>query len=237
VNPTSTVLKWLRQRKHRLLLVAIVFALLMQPIAAGNLEFGGYFVMLVVFLTVFERRFEQVIAVALGVPALITNMLGQFGSEGWRHFNLIAYHGLLLLFISFAVATILLDIFSSTRIQLDHVIGAFCGFILAALAWGNLYLLIYLIDPDSFHIEPRHDAYINDLQMRRFLFDHLSFASLTTLDHDGVTPVAPFVRTLQWFEALFGQFYFAVFIGQLVGLTMVGTKPAKNDTPPSRIHP
>lgn len=232
---TSNILKWLRQRKHRLLLGAIVLALLVQPIAAGRLEVGGYLVMLAIFLTVFERRGEQLVAVAIGIPAIATNMLGQFGSEGWRHFNLVAYHGLLLAFTSFAVATILLDIFRCTRIQLDHVIGAFSGFILAALAWGNLYLLIYLISPEAFHIEERHNAQITDVQMRRFLFDHLSFASLTTLDHDGITPIAPFVRTLQWFEALFGQFYFAVFIGQLVGLTMVGTKPPSD--PPPRIHP
>lgn len=235
MNPTSSALKWLRQRKHRLLLVALFLALIIQPMAAGNLEFGGYTVLLVIFLTVFERRSEQVIALLLGIPAIATNMLGQVGSEGWRHFNLLAYHSLVLSFMAFAVVTILIDIFRSTRIQLDHVIGAFSGFILAALAWGNLYLLIYLISPEAFLVEPRHDTAINDVQMRRFLFNHLSFASLTTLDHDGVTPVAPFVRTLQWFEALFGQFYFAVFIGQLVGLTMVGAKPAKSDSP--RIHP
>lgn len=237
MNVTSNILKWLRQRKHRLLLVTLFLGLLVQPIAAGNVEFGGYVVLLVVFLTIFERRVEQIVAVLLGVPAIATNMLGQFGSEGWRHFNLLAYHSLVLSFMAFAVVTILIDIFSSTRIQLDHVIGAFSGFILAALAWGNLYLLIYLIAPESFRVEERHLAQVNDVQLRRFLFDHLSFASLTPLDHDGVTPVAPFVRTLQWFEALFGQFYFAVFIGQLVGLTMVGAKPVKDENAPGRIHP
>jgi hypothetical protein len=234
VNLTTT-LKWLRQRKHRLLLVALLLSMLMQPIATANVEVVAYFVLLAIFLTVFEKRIEQIIAVALVVPGIATNILGQFGSEGWRHFNLLAYHSLVILFLGFAVVTVLLDIFRSTRIQLDHVIGAFSGFILAALAWGNLYLLIYLIAPDSFRIEDHHADHIDDVRLRRFLFDHLSFASLTTLDHDGITPVAPFVRTLQWFEALFGQFYFAVFIGQLVGLTMVGAKPAKSDPP--RIHP
>ena len=229
-------MKWLRQRKHRLLLAALVLALLLQPVATANIEIVGYFVLLAVFLTVFERRNEQLIAVALALPAITFNLLGQFGTDAWRHFNLLAYHSLVLLFMAFAVATILLDIFGSTRIQLDHVIGAFSGFILAALAWGNLYLLIYLIAPEAFRVEPTHLDQLRDQQMRRFLFDHLSFASLTTLDHDGLTPLAPFVRTLQWFEALFGQFYFAVFIGQLVGLTMVGTKPADNEKA-GRIHP
>lgn len=231
----TTTVKWLRQRKHRLLLVALLLSMLLQPIATANVEVVAYFALMAIFLTVFEKRIEQVIAVALMVPGITTNILGQFGSEGWRHFNLLAYHSLVILFLGFAVVTVLLDIFRSTRIQLDHVIGAFSGFILAALAWGNLYLLIYLIAPDAFRIEDHHADHIDDVRLRRFLFDHLSFASLTTLDHDGITPVAPFVRTLQWFEALFGQFYFAVFIGQLVGLTMVGAKPAKNDPP--RIHP
>lgn len=219
------------------MLVALVFSLLMQPVAAADLEIVGYFVMLAVFLTVFERRIEQIAAVAIGGPAIVTNVLGQFGTEGWRQFNLLVYHALIIAFMGFAVVTILLDIFRSTRIQLDHVIGAFSGFILAALAWGNLYMLIYLISPEAFRIDPEHLDEINDIRLRRFHFEHLSIASLTTLDHDGVTAASPFVRTLQWFEALFGQFYFAVFIGQLVGLTMVGAKPAKTDPPPSRIHP
>lgn len=230
-------MKWLRQRKHRLLLATLLVALLLQQFAAVKMEGIGFFAILAVFLAVFERRAEQIVAVALGLPAIAANLLGTIGPEDTRNSYLIAYHLLVIAFMGFAVVTILLDIFRSTRIQLDHVIGAFSGFILAALAWGNLYLVIFLIDPAAFRIELTHVDHMADLELRRFLFNHLSFASLTTLDHDGIVPVAPFVRTLQWFEALFGQFYFAVFIGQLVGLTMVNSKPAKSDATPPRIHP
>ncbi|MCE9608490.1 MAG: hypothetical protein K8U03_26700 [Planctomycetia bacterium] len=221
-------MKWLRQRKHRLLLAVLVLALLAQPVATGRTEIFGFLILLAVFLTVFERRVQHVVGIVLGLLTIATNTLGIFGPESHRDHYFIAYHILIISFMGFAVATILADIFSSERIQLDHVIGAFSGFILAALAWGNLYLLIYLLQPDAFHVEPQHVSHLNDLELRRFLFNHLSFASLTSLDHDGIAPLAPFVRTLQWFEALFGQFYFAVFIGQLVGLTMVGANAAKN---------
>jgi len=224
-------MKWLRQHKHRLLLAALVFALLLQPIAAVELEIVGFFTLLAVFLAVFERRSAQIGAIAIGLPAIAANVLGTIGPESGRFACMIAFHGLMIGFMGLAVVTILLDIFRSTRIQLDHVIGAFSGFILAAVAWGNLYLLIYLLDPNAYRIESYHQ--VENIELRRFLFNHLSFASLTTLDHEGITTIAPYARTLQWFEALFGQFYFAVFIGQLVGLTMVHSQAAKSSTPPT----
>lgn len=224
-------MKWLRQRKHRLLLAALVLAQLLQPIAAADLEVVGFFMLLAVFLAVFERRKEQVAAIAIGLPAIAANVVGTLGPESIQFPFMIAFHVLMIGFMGFAVVSILLDVFRSTRIQLDHVIGAFSGFILAAVAWGNLYLLIYLVDPNAYRIEDYHQ--VDDVQLRRFLFNHLSFASLTPLDHEGIVPLAPYVRTLQWFEALFGQFYFAVFIGQLVGLTMVHSTAAKSSSPPT----
>lgn len=224
-------MKWLRQRKHRLLLAALVLAQLLQPFAAAELEVVGFFMLLAVFLAVFERRGEQVAAIVIGLPAIAVNVLGTIGPESGRFACMIAFHAMIIGFMGFAVVSILLDVFRSTRIQLDHVIGAFSGFILAAVAWGNLYLLIYLVDPNAYHIEYYHQ--VDDVQMRRFLFNHLSFASLTPLDHEGIMPIAPYVRTLQWFEALFGQFYFAVFIGQLVGLTMVHSSAAKTSSSPT----
>ncbi len=56
---------------------------------------------------------------------------------------------------------------------------------------------------------------------RRFLFNYFSFSTLTTVGYGDVTPLAPAACSLSWLEAMFGQFYMAVFIGQLIGLKLI----------------
>ena len=63
-----------------------------------------------------------------------------------------AYHALMTVFLAFAVVTILRDIFENREIGFDHLLGAFSGFLLAGIAWGNLYLLIEVATPGAFTI-------------------------------------------------------------------------------------
>ena len=123
-------------------------------------------------------------------------------------------------FLAFAIAMILRDIFGNRRIRFEHLVGAFSGYLLAGLLWGNLYLLIELVAPGSFKLQPQVVAQFADEQRRRFLFNYLSFQMLTGAPNGDITPAVPMTCTLSWLERMFGQFYLAIYIGQLVGLRL-----------------
>jgi hypothetical protein len=47
--------------------------------------------------------------------------------------------------------------------------------------------------------------------------------TLTTLGYGDVTPIGPLALSLSWLEVIFGQFYLAVVVAQLVGLRLAQT--------------
>ena len=47
----------------------------------------------------------------------------------------VAHHGLVVLFLAFAVAIILRGVFEEKSIESDHVIGTVCGYLMAGVAW------------------------------------------------------------------------------------------------------
>ena len=133
----------------------------------------------------------------------------------WKYEALLA-----ALFVAFAVAVILRRIFERKAIRTDDVIGALCGYLLAGVAWGNLYALVYLISPASYRIADAFAPQLGNWHLQRFFFDYFSVMTLTTLGFDGIAPNGGVVYSLIWTESVFGQFYIAVVVAQLVGLRL-----------------
>jgi voltage-gated potassium channel len=115
---------------------------------------------------------------------------------------------------------ILKRIFKRQSIRTDDVIGALCGYLLAAVAWGNAYALIYWFPPDSFLIENAITRQLGEWHMQRFQFDYFSVMTLTSLGYSDIRPVSSLAYSLRWLESVFGQFYIAVVVAQLVGLRL-----------------
>jgi hypothetical protein len=57
------------------------------------------------------------------------------------------------LFLGFAVAVILRGILEWKVVQADDVLGTICGYLLAGIVWGSLYLLVELFFPGSFSVQ------------------------------------------------------------------------------------
>jgi hypothetical protein len=217
-----------RHYKHLVLLFVTIGGLMLQPLtrfAVHGLVLFELFVfalMLFVFLAVFERRNERYIAVWLGLPTIAANVFGHFATGATtKTASVVAFHVLLVAFLSFAVGVILRGVFRSRRIGADQLIGAFTGYMLAGIAWANLYVVVYLYVPNSFSIAEGLAWQLAEEDTRRFLFEYFSFMTLTTVGFGDVSPLAPMACSLAWLEAMFGQFYVAVFIGQLIGLKLV----------------
>jgi hypothetical protein len=227
----------LAHRKHTVLLVVALLAEALQSMARGPV-LGALFdllvslLMLVVFLVVLEGKRAQRIGLLIGIPALATN---------WLHYILppealppseLTHHALMCVFFFYAAVTILRTIFKRRDVNSDAVVGAVCGYILAGAAFGNLYTAIELIQPGSFNINTAIASQLDDWHARRFLFSYFSLVTLTSMGYGDITPVAAPAATLTWMEAIFGQFYIAVVVAQLVGMR-IAPRSADTDSPPA----
>jgi len=216
----------LRAWKHVALLAALVAVALLEPLAldvservAIGVGAATLLVYVVVLLAVFENRWEQRMSLFLIGSTFLASILHQLvphPSQIWA----IVYHALAAVFLAFAVIVILQRIFRRRAIRTDDVVGALCGYLLAAAVWGNLYGLVYLIHPEAFQISDKIAAQLGNWYMERFLFDYFSVMTLTSYGFGEIAPAGFPAYSLIWLESVFGQFYIAVVVAQLVGLSL-----------------
>jgi hypothetical protein len=220
------MIKGVRSRKHLALLIALLSVAILEPVAARWSErillievTLAAVINLGVLMVIFERPREQVLGVCLIAVIFGSDIIHELSSHSW-YLVAVFYHCFAALFLAFAVAVILTRIFERQRIQTDDVIGALCGYLLAAAAWGNLYVLAYFFWPDSFRIADGIASQLNDWHFQRFFFNYFSVMTLTTIGFSDIVPAGAPVYSLTWVESVFGQFYIAVVVAQLVGLRL-----------------
>ena len=85
------------------------------------------------------------------------------------------------------------------------------------MAWSNLYSLIELVSPGAFLISALDHPVLQHWYERDSLFMYFSLATVTTIGAGDITPVAPAARSAAALQGVFGQFYIAVVVAQLVG--------------------
>src|SRR5262249_33555046 len=124
------------------------------------------------------------------------------------------------LLLALAVALILQRLFHHQTIRIDDVLGVLCGSLLAAVAWGNAYVVVYVLWPASFRVADAIAWQLADWDVQRYLFNDFSIMALTTMGYGDITPAGVLVYSLTWIEAVCGQFYLAVVVAQLVGLKL-----------------
>jgi len=215
------------QRKHLLLLTFLILQSIGQPLIArgshitrilSDLVLGA--LCLYVLYIVLDRWGHRVIGLVLLLAVGSANAAHYMLSPALQATAAILFHLFLIAFLGFAVGVILNNLFHKTAIRGDDVIGAICGYILGAMVWANLFALAYLFVPSAFSVNTAIVMQLEDWQAKRSLFDYLSFTTLTSLGYGDITPVGQPVFSLTWLEVLFGQFYMAVVVAQMVGLKM-----------------
>jgi len=172
-----------------------------------------------VFLIVFEQRWERRLALVMVVSIWAGNIAHEALSDRLL-VGAIVYHCFAAVFFAFAVAVILKRIFQRQTIRSDDVIGALCGYLLAAAAWANAYALVYLLWPGSYRVADVVASRLGDWHLQRFFFGYFSVMTLTGLGYTDITPTGSPSYSLSWLESVFGQFYIAVVVAQLVGLRL-----------------
>jgi hypothetical protein len=217
----------LRAHKHLLLLAALLLVVITQPLVAREsiatrlaYDLAVAAAAIGVLFAVFGFRWERRVAVVLALPAIVLTFARYVLPQGAVAPYSVAFHASAVLFLGFAVAIIVRDIFRGRAISADAVLGAFAGYLLLGIAWGSLYAIVELLAPGSFSVAPEIRWQLEDWHLRRALFNYVSFATMASLGYSDVTAVAPLANTLTWLEVMTAQFYLAVVIAQIVGLKL-----------------
>lgn len=217
---------WIRRHRHKVLLVALLVMSLAQPMARGFV--GGLIlydllltaILMGIFAVVFAGSRERPLAIGLALSAIAARW-AEYGLVGAMHRAAAAlHHGIVIVYLAFAVGVILRGVYRERLITFDQVLGTVCGYLLTAVAWGSALYLVDLLVPDSFAIAPDIAWELDDQHSRAALFQYVSLSTLTGLGYNDVTPTAPIANFLTWTEAVFGQFYIAVVVAELIGLKL-----------------
>jgi hypothetical protein len=200
-------------RKHSLLLIALIVVLVGQPLIAHGsgrtndlLDGALGLTYLGVLFTVFGERRRRTGATLLFLPTAATHFVLYSSHVGQQTVVQLAFHCSAIAFLSYAVAGVLHDLFERTVINGDDVLGAVCGYILAALAWAHLYALVYMFQPHAFSVSPDIAAQLDDVRLRMNVMHYFSLTTLMTIGYGDITPVGSPAYSLTWLEVLFGQF-------------------------------
>ena len=231
---TSGMVAGLRQRKYAVLLALLCLALAIEmAIAAGAervfsdalntvLAFAIWFV-------VFERARERTAMAAILVVAVAINWARYFAAANLDHALSLADQTVTSFLLWSAVYVILRDLFRTSTVGAENVLGAICGYLIAGEAWARVNGIAYLLVPSAYSINPEIAALLPDWHGRVALFTYYAFAQVLTLGYSDVTPVCAPATTLSLFAALFGVFYTAVVVTQFVGLAQSRKRVSPDD--------
>jgi len=227
----------LRSHKYAILLVAIVgvalvesfsHRLLLGPLAS---DLAISTAELLVLLIVFDRRVNRLVAFIAFATAVASASAHYVLPPTYPQVPLrLIYHSALLLLLGYATIVILRNIFQQRVVRSDDVIGAVCGYLLAAGAWSNLFMLIEIFVPGSYSVGQSFATGLDSWQGRTAVLNYVSLGSLTTVGSGAVVPVRPPATVLTTLEAVFGQFYIAIVVAQLVGARL--SQAMQRNNPP-----
>lgn len=117
-----------------------------------------------------------------------------------------------VLCMAFIVIIILSHIIRVKNVTADIIFGAIVVYLLMALMWNFMYLVLEDLHPGSFILP---EGPIKD---SRFLFIYFSFVTIATLGYGDITPLTAPACSLSILEAIIGQIYLVVVVAWLVGM-------------------
>jgi voltage-gated potassium channel len=116
------------------------------------------------------------------------------------------------LFFGYAVIIILQMIARSTDITRETIFAAVVAYLLIALMWAFLYMILEMVAPGSFSVPDK------SIRVETMQFEYFSFITITTLGYGDITPLTNRASALTLLEAIIGQIYLVVLVAWLVGM-------------------
>lgn len=133
-----------------------------------------------------------------------------------------------ILFLSIVAIVILLDLFRSKKVTGDTMAGAVCVYLLIALVWGYIYVLVEINFPGSFSFTQEQARMQLWLAQEFYSFFYFSLITMTTVGYGDMAPVSTVARTCASLEAILGQIYLTILVARLVGMHLVSQNDEKD---------
>ena len=156
-----------------------------------------------------QKRHHALIAIFLALPA-IASTWGSYLYDSKALF-LVGRVSMVMFYI-LVIINILTFIFKQDEIRRDLIVGAAVVYLLMALMWSSLYMMLETLSPGSFALPD------GQLQNSRYLFIYYSFVTITTLGYGDVTPLTSMASGVSTLEAIIGQLYLIITVAWLVGV-------------------
>jgi hypothetical protein len=211
----DNLLQALYQRRFFILLVLILLTIGLTPFLDDFIQtriLMDVFLTIIFFAIIFaikSKRSQVIISSILVLPLVASTW--SFYFYHYNHISLLArIFG--ALFFGYAVVIILQIIARSTEVTKETIFAAVVAYLLIALMWGFLYMILESLIPGSFNFA---DKEIRSENMR---FEYFTFVTITTLGYGDITPVTNKASVLVLLEALIGQIYLVVLVAWLVGM-------------------
>jgi len=123
-------------------------------------------------------------------------------------------------YMVFVIVLVVNQIFTGGIVTAQKIGGGVAVYILIGLLWASFYLVIYILNPDSFQYG---GGIIGTDDAVRHL-SYFSFVTLTTIGYGDIIAVSSSARILVMIEGLLGQLFPAIFIAKLVSLQIEGSR-------------
>jgi hypothetical protein len=219
-----------RRHKYTVLLALLLASIVIQTYGLHS-GFPGLLsdifrtvLVVTIFFVVFRGTRERMPAALLLLAMVLVGWTRHFTAGSDEGVLALAFNLLSSLFLWTAVAAILRDLFRTPEAGAGNVLGAICGFLIAADAWSGINICAYLLTPHSLAFDPGVQDMLGHWHGRLALFCYYSFAQMTMLGYADITPVRAPATTLSLFAALFGMFYTAIVVAQFVGLAQAAPR-------------
>jgi hypothetical protein len=230
--PTPPVTRaWLvhfHARKYLILLLCLLVLVIVRPLVVRDFVTGTVFetigsLLVLGFLALTGHKRSFWICSGLVLAAAITSSLYYSNweqmSSDQRHLMGGTSIIIAIAFLCFVSWLILRDVFNEPSRTWDNINGALSVYLLTGFVFANLYLAIYLANPESFNMKrPETPAADPTTDIFRTDFIYYSFVTLSTLGYGDISPTTPMARTLSWLEAVSGQLYLAVLVARLIAV-------------------
>lgn len=131
-------------------------------------------------------------------------------------------------FLSFTLYLCWKQVMFSGKVDRNKIIGSICIYILLALIWAFLYLIVEALSPGAFNglaggpWQDNMDSMV-----------YYSFVTLTTLGYGDITPTQPLPRFLGYIEAISGIFYTTILVASLIGMRLAHHEHETSSPTPS----
>ena len=206
------------------LLIVLVLLLVLEPfteegeIARFLIEFLFIAVLLAGLRAIQVRKDLFVFAIILLAVSLALGVVGTTMDHTLAFALSIAGRSLFMVLVALVI---LIDLFRGNKVTGDTLAGAVCVYLMIALIWGFIFLLIEFLVPGSFSFTQGHARMQLWLSREFFPFFYFSLVTITTVGYGDMAPVAQAARSFATLEALCGQIYLTILVARLVGMYLV----------------